>query len=150
MLSILGSISCHSTCQRDHRELQEAGRPSLQLLTGVNAVSVEAYCDGPEIDANFVLQDGEVLFVECADDFAKAGDREEAGASTVFKASAVLYPSGLPAAELEMVQRYLHQTLLKFGFRSGAFHVEARVRGSSIQYVVRDIRRRPGSSDRSK
>lgn len=85
-------------------------------MTDVNAVSVEAYCDGPEIDANFVLQDGEVLFVEGADDFPKAGDREEAGASTVFKESAVLYPSGLPAAELEMVQRYLHQTLLKFGF----------------------------------
>ncbi|KAF6220530.1 hypothetical protein HO133_002963 [Letharia lupina] len=119
-------------------ELQEAGRPSLQLLTGVNAVSVEPYCDGPEIDANFVLQDGEVLFVEGADDFPKAGDREEAGTSTVFKASAVLYPSGLPAAELEMVQRSLHQTLLKFGFRSGVSHVEARVRDSSMQYGVSD------------
>ena len=34
--------------------------------------------------------------------------------------------------------RNLHQTLLKFGFRSGVFHVEARVRDSSMQYGVSD------------
>lgn len=135
-----GTNSEGVTKVRDHRELEEAVdrvfKSQYGHLTDVNAVSVEPYCDGPEIDANFVLQDGEVLFVEFADDFPKAGDQGEAGTSTVFKERAMLYPSGLPAAELEIVKRSLHQTLLKFGFRSGVFHVEARVRHSSMQYGV--------------
>ena len=123
---------------RDHRELEAAVdrvfNSQYDHLSDVNAVSVEPYCDGPEIDANFVLQDGEILFVEFADDFPKAGDQKEAGTSTVFKETSMLYHFGLPATELEMVKKSLHQILLKFGFRSGMFHVEARVRDSSMQY----------------
>ena len=127
---------------QDHGELEAAVdrvfNSQYGHLVDVNAVSVEPYCDGPEIDANFVLQDGDVLFAEFADDFPKAGDREEDGASTVFKETSMLYPSGLPAAELEMVKKSLHETLLKFGFRSGVFHVEARVQNSNMQYGTCD------------
>ena len=37
-----------------------------------------------------------------------------------------------------MIKTSLYQTLLKFGFRSGVFHVEARVRNSSTQYGISD------------
>lgn len=35
---------------------------------------IEPYIDGPEVDANLVLLDGEVIFFEVTDDFPKPGD----------------------------------------------------------------------------
>ncbi len=35
---------------------------------------IEKYCAGPEVDANFVLLDGEVLFFEVCDDLPKSAD----------------------------------------------------------------------------
>ena len=127
---------------RNHGELEVAVdrvfNSQYGHINNINAVSVEPYCDGPEVDANFVLYDGEVLFVEIADDFPKGGDQEEAGNSTSFTETAMLYPSGLPTNELEILKKSLHQTLLKFGFRSGVFHVEARVQNSIMQYGLCD------------
>ena len=128
------------TKAHDLKELKEATdrifNSAYEHVGNLNAASVEPYCSGPEVDANFVLQDGEILFVEIADDFPKAGDSGEKGSPSVFKETGLLYPSGLDAAELEMIKTSLHQTLLKFGFRSGVFHVEARVRNSSEQYGI--------------
>ena len=124
----------------DLKELEEATErifdSAYEHVSNLNAVSVEPYCSGPEVDANFVLQDGKVLFVEIADDFPKAGDSEENGSLSGFKETGILYPSGLEAAELEMIKTSLYQTLLKSGFRSGVFHVEASVRNSSMQYGI--------------
>ena len=122
------------------KELEEATNrifeSNYEHVRDLNAASVEPYCSGPEVDANFVLQDGKVIFVEIADDFPKAGDTEGKTSSNVFKETGMLFPSGLEAAELDMIKTSLHQTLLKFGFRSGVFHVEARVRNSSMQYGI--------------
>ena len=82
------------------------------------AVNVEEYCDGPEIDVNIVMLDSEILYAEIADDFPKAGDDQDAS-SGVFKETAMLYPSALPSAEQEMALASLHQTLLNIGLRSG-------------------------------
>ncbi|KAI4209021.1 MAG: hypothetical protein LQ349_009584, partial [Xanthoria aureola] len=98
------------------------------------AVNVEEYCAGPEIDVNFVLMDGEVLFVETADDFPKAADNDEGSNPTVFKESAMVYPSGLPPGEIEAVQSSLRQTLHRIGLRNGIYHVEARVENSTMEY----------------
>lgn len=50
---------------------------TLQSFTTIrhgNDFVVERYCSGPEVDINFVLLDGEILFCEVADDFLKAAD----------------------------------------------------------------------------
>lgn len=99
------------------------------------AINVEEYCHGPELDANFVLLDGKVLFVEVADDFPKAGDNTDGDArSANFKETAMAYPSGLSEEEINLVKTSLHQKLLDIGLRTGVYHVEARVGNSSKQY----------------
>ena len=106
-------------------------------ISNVEAANIEEYCDGPEIDVNMVLLEGELLFAEIADDFPKAGD-EEGGTSQVFKESAMLYPSEIPPAEQERVLASLHKTLLNIGLKSGVYHVEARVANSRTQYIEQD------------
>ncbi|KAL8628044.1 hypothetical protein Q9189_006253 [Teloschistes chrysophthalmus] len=107
-------------------------------MSHVNAVNVEEYCAGPEVDVNFVLLDGEILFVEIADDFPKAGDGEQGAKSSVFKESAMVYPTALPDDEVKMLTTSLHETLLNIGLRTGVYHVEARVANSKRQYLCRD------------
>lgn len=129
-----GANSERVTKVRSLEELEEATdrifNSTYELISNSNTACIEPYCSGPEVDANFVLQDGKVLFVEIADDFPKAGDSGENGETRM------LYPSGLEPAELEMIKTSLHQKLLEFGFRSDVFHVEARVRNSSMQYGI--------------
>jgi biotin carboxylase len=48
-------------------------------------VVIEPYIDGPEVDANFVLLDGEILFFEVCDDFPCKGDAEDAGLEDNFQ-----------------------------------------------------------------
>jgi biotin carboxylase len=43
------------------------------------AVVVEPYINGPQVDANMVLLDGEILFFDISDDFPSKGDEEKAG-----------------------------------------------------------------------
>jgi carbamoylphosphate synthase large subunit len=40
-------------------------------------IVIETYLDGPEVDANFVLQDGKILFYELVDDFPCTSERED-------------------------------------------------------------------------
>lgn len=40
----------------------------------------------------------------------------------------------LPPDEVEIIRSLLHDSLLKLGFRSGVFHVEARMQNSSMKY----------------
>lgn len=126
----------------DHNELKsEVDRvfdSQYDHISEVNAVNVEEYCSEPEVDVNFVLLDGKVLFVEVADDFPKAGDGLRDAKSTIFKENAMVYPSALPAEEVEMLKASLHQTLLDMGLRTGVYHVEARVSNSRKRYVTRD------------
>ena len=107
-------------------------------MSDVNVVNVEEYCSGPEVDVNFVLLEGKVLFAEVADDFPKAGDGIRGAKSTIFKESAMVYPSALPVEEVEMLKASLHQTLLNIGLWTGVYHVEARVSNSRKRYVTRD------------
>ncbi|PQE08004.1 Carnosine synthase 1 protein [Rutstroemia sp. NJR-2017a BVV2] len=100
---------------------------------------IENYCNGPEVDANFVLCDGELLFFEASDDFPKdadlAGNDDSKGSLQTFIEVANVLPSSLPEDELELLKTSLHQSLLRLGFTSGFFHLEARVQGSRTEYV---------------
>ncbi|EFR00465.1 hypothetical protein MGYG_03467 [Nannizzia gypsea CBS 118893] len=97
-----------------------------------NDALMEPYCDGLEVDANFVLADGEVLFFEASDDFPTSA---EEGPNGTFLEQANVLPSSLPQQELQIIEKSLHQRLLQLGFRDRIFHLEARMQHSTMEYV---------------
>jgi biotin carboxylase len=99
---------------------------------------IEEYCDGPEVDANLILCDGELLLFEVSDDFPKSGDGNNVGSVSSFIELANVLPSKLPSSELNMLRDSLCQSLLRLGFQSGVYHLEARVKDSEMEYVVKD------------
>lgn len=104
-----------------------------------SSLVVERYCEGPEVDANLVLSNGQLLFFEASDDFPKAADNVTAtnhGALQTFIEVANVLPSALPSSELEILKKSLHESLLRLGFCSGFYHLEARVEGSCAKYGV--------------
>lgn len=96
---------------------------------------IEEYCDGPEVDANLILLEGELLFWEISDEFPKSGDLDGGTTGNFFEVANVM-PSNLPKSELAVLCDSLHQTLLGIGFRNGMFHLEARVKDSQMKYKV--------------
>ncbi|KAK4140199.1 uncharacterized protein C8A04DRAFT_32325 [Dichotomopilus funicola] len=99
-----------------------------------SAAVIEPFFDGPEIDANFVLLDGDVLFFEVADEPPCNADRHDASVQDTFSPEALTLPSALPDAEQEVVRNTLRDLLVRAGFRTGVFHVEARVIRSNSEY----------------
>ncbi|KAF9692436.1 hypothetical protein EKO04_009694 [Ascochyta lentis] len=100
-------------------------------------VVVEPYVDGPEVDVNFVILDGEVLFCDISDDFPSSGDRLDGGISATaanFMETLMDVPTGLPSNEQEVLKHGLTTSISRLGFRSGIFHCEARVRNSRAHY----------------
>lgn len=95
---------------------------------------LEKYCDGPEVDANLVLVDGEMVFFEASDDFPKSADANGQGSVKTFIELANVLPSRLPDEELSLLRHHLHQSLIRMGFRNGFYHVEARVENSIMEY----------------
>ncbi|KAI9825599.1 MAG: hypothetical protein M1819_000495 [Sarea resinae] len=101
-------------------------------------VVLESFISGPEVDVNFVLADGEIIFSEISDDFPSPGDSESATMSETFVDVANVIPSALPAQELDLLQSKAHSILRRLGFANGVFHVEARVRNSAMNYIGAD------------
>ncbi|GAQ39416.1 hypothetical protein AtubIFM56815_007789 [Aspergillus tubingensis] len=94
---------------------------------------IEPYIDGPEVDANFVLLNGEVIFCEISDDFPSPGDRDSQQSHN-FVETMVHIPSALPLHELKAIRDTLHQSILRQGFSTGTFHCEARLQYSSHEF----------------
>ncbi|KAJ5037872.1 hypothetical protein NUH16_011478 [Penicillium rubens] len=96
-------------------------------------VLIEEYCDGLEVDCNFVLWDGQILFFEVIGNFPCAGDTVAEGMQTTenFKETQLVFSSALPPSELYTLKSSLYDAITRLGFRSGVFHVEARVGDSS-------------------
>ena len=117
-------------------ELTQALQRHEKKFTGLNAV-VEPYISGPEVDANFVLLDGELIFSEINDDFPSPGETQQ-GKLNHFAEVSTIMPSLLPQAEISLLESTLTGQLLKLGFRNGVFHVEARVKNSKMTYAVTD------------
>ncbi|KAK1981816.1 hypothetical protein LZ30DRAFT_719064 [Colletotrichum cereale] len=101
-------------------------------------VVVEPYVDGPEVDANFIVLDGEVLFCDVTDDFPCSGDLPETEGTKAanFMETLMDVPSALPEDERVMMRDSLAGSIARLGFQSGVFHCEARVRGSRAYYAV--------------
>lgn len=128
----IGWSSEHVFKVKDEAELclaaeRVATRPNTQIL-------IEPFVDGPEVDANFILCDGEILFFEASDDFPGPADRASAGMESNFFETANVLPSGLPPAEIDLLRTRLHRLLLDMGFRTGVFHLEARIMDSSMEF----------------
>jgi biotin carboxylase len=101
-------------------------------------VVIETYVDGPEVDANMVLVDGNIVFFEVNDDFPSAGDykNDESGARVAnFVETSNMLPSALPPSELESLQQRLHELAFAAGFRNAVLHIEAKLRNSSCYYA---------------
>jgi hypothetical protein len=100
---------------------------------------IEKYCSGPEVDANFVLLDGEILFFEACDDFPKTADSngpENGGSLSTFTELNSVYPSALPSREIDTLRDSFLDTLIKLGLRNGIMHLEGRVEHSSVDYYT--------------
>lgn len=110
----------------------------LKLPTSDSAIVVESYLDGPEVDANFVLLDGETLFFEIVDDFPCTAEREDLPGEKNFLETEMVYPSALPLNEVAMIREELGAMLRELGFLTGVFHVEARIQHSSVAYQAHD------------
>ncbi|KAF2867715.1 hypothetical protein BDV95DRAFT_173628 [Massariosphaeria phaeospora] len=100
------------------------------------AVVIEPYINGPEVDANLALLDGEVVFCDISDDFPSPADDNGAGFKANFQETQNVMPSGLPQFELDAIKAQMRDSILRQGFRSGVFHCEARVRNSSVKYTT--------------
>lgn len=121
-------------------------------------VLIEEYCSGPEVDANFVLDHGKILFYEVVDNFPCTADDEGdpidgTTKSTNFKETMLAFPSALPPEEQLELRDSLHRTILRCGYDTGVFHVEARMRNSSLAYsrgkgfdIGIDLRPKPTST----
>ncbi|KAL2074708.1 hypothetical protein VTL71DRAFT_8487 [Oculimacula yallundae] len=97
-------------------------------------ILIETYVDGPELDANFVLWDDQILFLEVTDNMPCLGDASGATLADNFTETVQISSSGLPHNEIKEIRTSLHESLLRLGFHSGVFHVEARMQCSSMQY----------------
>ncbi|KAL8832601.1 MAG: hypothetical protein Q9191_000170 [Dirinaria sp. TL-2023a] len=113
----------------------EAGKP-IQ-----SKIMVEPYIDGPEIDVDMALWDGEVLFADVSDNFPCAADvskNDKVGhGRNDFQETMFVYPSVLPQSEQELAVSCLRDSVLRMGFRTGLFHIEARIQNSSMAYTDR-------------
>lgn len=96
---------------------------------------IEPYVDGPEVDVNVVLIDGDVVFFEVADDFPKTGDKTD-GAS--FLETSMVLPTALSANEVKIAKQAVQQSLLRQGFTDGVFHCEGRIRHATSTYNLRN------------
>lgn len=114
-------------------------REAVRLLTAdgldKEGILLETFVDGPELDCNFVLCDGEVLFLELTDDLPSAGDANDATLADNFFETAMISNSGLPASEQQAVRDSLQRSLRKLGLGWGVFHVEARMHNSSMRFT---------------
>ncbi|KAK4458657.1 hypothetical protein QBC42DRAFT_349460 [Cladorrhinum samala] len=102
-----------------------------------SAAVIEPFFDGPEIDVNFILLEGEILFSEIADEPPCDGDSSSATVNDTFSPEALTLPSALPASEQAIAKSTLRDILVNMGFRTGVFHVEARMINSATEY--RDV-----------
>lgn len=131
---VSGTGSEH-VCKADNEsELFEGVRRTCESSN--KKILIEAYIDGPELDVNFVLQNGEVLFFEISDDFPSLGDSGTVDSD--FWENTNILPSKLPAEEYTIVREKLHQLLSNLGLKTGVFHLEARVQNSSVAYSEED------------
>lgn len=135
-----GGWSSEGVSRADNVEaLAEAAKTIERSRHGPEFV-IEQYCEGPEVDINFVLLDGEILFFEVCDDLPKTADINgpNVGSLSNFHELNSVYPSALPQKEIELLRDSFLETLLNLGIKDGVMHLEGRVQYSSVEYKSKD------------
>lgn len=132
---------------RSLEQLREAVRRASERHASspsqITRAVIEPYIDGPEVDANLILLNGEILFFQVSDDFPSTGDTltaarsDEAAAAPNFMETIMMLPSGLPEDEQLVLRESLKESVLRQGFTNGVIHCEARVRNSRTRYEAR-------------
>ena len=123
-------------------EFHDALRQNEEKFPGATFL-VEPYASGPEIDANFILLAGQLIWNEANDDFPSAAEypsikgvkANDLPPSKSFAEMATIMPSKLPESELSLVESTLVDTLRKLGLENGIFHLEARIQDSRMEYA---------------
>jgi len=105
--------------------------------TAEGDVLIDTFVEGPEVDCNFVLLHGEVLFFEVVDGFPCTAEDDRFDGGDFLETDQV-WPSNHPAAEKELLRRKLHEILVRLGLQNGVFHIEARVINSEVEYNTKD------------
>lgn len=95
---------------------------------------IEPFYDGPEVDINIILADGQVVFWEVADEPPCEADAVDATTEATFSPVGLTMPSSLPFFELDSARKEMAGILNTMGFRDGIFHVEARMVNSCCEY----------------
>ena len=120
-----------------HEELFDAvSRASISAM-GADLL-IDSYVDGPEIDANFVLHDGNILFFEVVDGFPCTAETSNFNKAGNFLETDQVWPSKHPQREQSLIRRTLLSLMLKMGIRDGVFHVEARIKNSAVYYTEKN------------
>jgi biotin carboxylase len=119
-------------------ELRQVVAKSLEACRQhPNGVLVEPYVNGPEVDANLVLRDGQLLYAEVVDDFPSPAELNTQSVNgALFIETQAVAPSKLPHDEQSAVIAEMMEVIRLQGFRTGIFHCEARVRNSRMAYVL--------------
>ncbi|KFZ00531.1 hypothetical protein V500_01047 [Pseudogymnoascus sp. VKM F-4518 (FW-2643)] len=130
------------TKARDEKELRSAVRKAHSKVLGhvgdtpiQSRVLVEPYIDGPEVDVNFALWNGDIVFGNISDDFPCNADMSDKTGETDFQETVLMFPSRIPENEKAMLFSRLRDSLARMGFHTGVFHCEARVKNSAAKYV---------------
>ncbi|KAK5991815.1 ATP-grasp enzyme fsqD [Cladobotryum mycophilum] len=118
-------------------ELLDAVAQAAGSAKGMDLL-VDTYINGPEVDANFILQDGKILFFELVDGFPCTAEIPNLRKPGDFLETDQMWPSNHPQKEQDLLRNTLHKLLLDMGIRDGIFHVEARVRNSAVHYTEKD------------
>ncbi|TVY40498.1 Fumipyrrole biosynthesis protein C [Lachnellula occidentalis] len=92
---------------------------------------MEPFCNGPEVDINFVVYDGQVVFWEIGDENPKSA---EDVSDNDFHEVDCCSPSALPATEQAILHDTIVASLTNLGFRHGLYHCEARVGDSTVEW----------------
>jgi biotin carboxylase len=111
------------------------------------SITIETYIDGPEVDCNLVMWKGLPVFCEINDQLPSEADLPTATAMSNFLEVDQVMPSALVESEQELIRNSMVRLLTKLGVQNGVFHMEARMRNSSMEYRLHndvvDLVRKP-------
>ncbi|KAK8045483.1 hypothetical protein PG993_005507 [Apiospora rasikravindrae] len=117
---------------------------SVRVWSCEEELLIDQYEEGPEVDANFVLQGGKLLAFELTDRFPTTADQyilknEKTKLLGMprgdFLETNLRWPSKLPQREKDLVHDTVCGVLRSLKSTDGVFHAKVRIRNSSVHYA---------------
>lgn len=121
----------------------EAEDQISRLLQTQSSALVEKYIQGPEVDVNVALINGEIAFYDIVDEPPCSAETCEtsapSGSPSSFIEPSAMWPSILPANEQGVLYKMVSEGLAHLGFKNGVFHIEARMIDSAMQWAPKRL-----------